>query len=160
MYITGIDPTVVSTGDPEFTPGTLGLNADGKMYKYVVYDDGTATLDLVTGDVLYYVDVTGYAADTVTADVSDSTGAEIGAGVVLATVTVDGSFFWIQIRGIATVAVTIGGTPADGNALTATGAADKALTLALEADTAASYVTVVAIGTDVSAKEIICQFPM
>ncbi len=159
MYITGVDPTVVST-TPEFTPGALGLNADGKMYKYVIYDEGTGLLDLVTGDVVYYVDVTGYLANTVTADVTDSTGAELGAGVVLATVTADASFFWVQIRGAAVLSTTIGGTPADGDPLTAVAAADKALTKAAEADTAATYVSVVAFGVDVSDKEIACAFPM
>lgn len=156
MYITGVDPTVVST-TPEFTPGALGLNADGKMYKYVTYDEGTGLLDLVTGDVVYYVDDSGYGANTVTADVTDATGAELGAGVVLATVTADASFFWIQIKGFATLSTTIGGSPGDGDPLTAVAAADKALTQA--AETTSVYVSVVAFGIDVSAKEVACDFP-
>lgn len=159
MYITGIDPTVVSTGTPEFTPGTLGVDGAAKMHKYVIYEEGTGALDLVSGDVVYYVDVTGMTTSTVTADVTDSTGQEVGAGVANAAVTVDGSFFWVQVRGPATVAVTIGGTPGDGDPLTCVGAADKALFKAAESDTAAVYKPVVAFGADVSAKTIMCAFP-
>lgn len=131
----------------------------GKCYKFVKYSDGTADLDLAAGDVVYYVDVTGYDANTVTADVSDSTGAEIGAGVAVAAVTADGSYFWIQIKGAATLAVAIGGSAGDGDPLTAVGAADKALTKAAEADTAATYKAVVAFAADASEKKIICDFP-
>ena len=161
MYITAFKPDRVDSS-AEFTPGVIGAHFDAsagafKMYKYVIYEEGTGALDLAAGDVVYYVDDTGYGANTVTADVSDATGAEIGAGVAPAAVTADGSYFWVQIKGPATVAVTIGGTPADGDPLTATGAADKALTLATEG--AGTLTSVVAIGVDVSAKEIICDFP-
>lgn len=130
-----------------------------KCYKFVLYAEGTGTLDLAAGDVVYYVDDTGYGASTVTADVSDATGQEIGAGVAVTTVDTTGTYFWVQIKGAATVNQTIGGTPADGDPLTCVGAADKALTKAAESDTAAVYKPVVAFGVDVSAKEIICDFP-
>mgnify|MGYP001184554412 CR=1 FL=1 len=131
----------------------------GKAYKFVLYAEGTGALDLVAGDVVYYVDDTGYGASTVTADVSDSTGAEIGAGVAVTTVDTDATYFWIQIKGAATLAVALGGSAGDGHPLTATAAADKALTKAAEADTAATYVHVCAVAVDATAKEIICDFP-
>lgn len=163
MYIMGIDPTVVgkdgTATEPAHGVGSIGMNSDGKVYKYVLYAEGTGALDLVSGDVVYYVDDTGYGASTVTADVSDATGQEIGAGVCGATVTLDGSYFWVQIKGAATCAVTLGGTPGDGDPLTCVGAADKALTKAAESDTAAVYKPVVAIAVDASANEIICDFP-
>jgi hypothetical protein len=162
--------------DQVYTASEVGLSAesgknpaagnvysarDGKMYKFVLYDEGTGALDLAAGDVVYYVDDTGYGAHTVTADVSDATGQELGAGVVVATtVDTDGSYFWIQIKGAATVNQTIGGTPADGDPLTCVGASDKALTKAAESDTAAVYKPVVAYAVDASAKEIICDFPL
>ncbi|WP_417814056.1 hypothetical protein [Thalassospira alkalitolerans] len=158
MFITGIKTDQVDT-EAQFRLGTLGMTYDGKVWKYVTYDHGTATLDLAAGDVVYYVDDSGYGANTVTADASDSSGAEIGAGVVPAAVTEDGSFFWIQLTGAATLAVAIGGTAGDGDPLTAVGAADKALTKAAEADSTATYKSVVAIAVDADAKEIICQFP-
>lgn len=158
MYTHSIDVTSVST-TPDHGVGQLYTASNGKVYKYVKYNDGTGNLDLVAGDVVIYVDVTGYAASTVTADVTDISGVEIGAGVVGATVTADASYFWIQIKGAATLSLDPGGTAGDGDPLTAVGAADKALTRAKEADSTAVYVTVVAIATDDSAKEIICDFP-
>lgn len=132
---------------------------DNKLYKFVKYDDGTANLDLVAGDVVFYSGVTGYTTNTVTADASDGTGQEIGAGVVQATVTEDGSYFWIQIRGVATLSTTIGGTAGDGDPLTATGAADKALTKAAEADSTGVYKPVVAFAQDADGITIVCMFP-
>lgn len=161
MYMTGIDITSVST-TAQYTPGTIGaVFADGKfkVYKYVLYNDGTANLDLVAGDVVYYVDDSGYGAHTVSADVSDASGQEIGAGVVCATVTDDASYMWVQIKGHATVSTTIGGSAGDGDPLTCVGAADKALTKAAEADSTGVYKPVVAIAVDASALEIICDFP-
>lgn len=161
MWVTGINPESVST-TAEFTPGTIGgCFRDGafKVYKYVKYTDGTANLDLAAGDVVYYVDDTGYGASTVTADVSDATGQEIGAGVACATVTEDSSYMWVQIKGPATVTETLGGSAGDGDPLTCVGAADKALTKAAEADSTGVYKPVVAIAVDASAKEIICDFP-
>jgi len=158
MYITGMNVTQVDTS-AKWTAGSIGAGSDGKFYKYVLYDDGTANLDLVSGDVVYYVDDSGYGASTVTADASDSTGQEIGAGVCMGTVTADASYFWVQIKGAATLAVALGGSAADGDPLTCVGAADKALTRAIEADSTGVYKPVVAIAVDASAKEIICDFP-
>lgn len=142
-----------------FALGQIYWGHDGKAYKFVKYVDGTANLDLAAGDVVYYVDVTGYSANTVTADVSDSTGAEIGAGVVQAAVTVDGSYFWVQIKGFATLSTALGGSAGDGDPLTAVGAADKALTKAAEADSTATYKHVCAVAMDASDMEVICDFP-
>ena len=139
--------------------GDIYWGPDGKVYKFVLYDEGTGALDLAAGDVVYYVDDTGYGAHTVSADVSDATGQEIGAGVAVTAVTADASYFWVQIKGAATVSTTIGGSAGDGDPLTCVGAADKALTKAAESDTAAVYKPVVAIAVDASAKEIICDFP-
>ena len=158
MFITGAVWDRVTTTQ-EFALGTLGQGHNGKIYKYVTYAEGTGALDLAAGDVVYYVDDTGYGASDVTADVSDCSGQEIGAGVALAAVTADNSFMWIQIKGAATCAVTLGGTPGDGDPLTCVGAADKALTKAAESDTAAVYKPVVAFAVDASADEIICDFP-
>lgn len=152
----GLDGTATNAAH---TVGTHYTADSGKIYKYVLYDDGTANLDLAAGDVVYYVDDTGYGASTVSADTSDATGAEIGAGVAVAAVTTDASYFWVQIKGAATLTVALGGSAGDGDPLTAVAAADKALTKAAEADTAATYVSVVAIAVDASAKEIICDFP-
>jgi len=161
MFMIGIDINSVST-TAQYTPGTIGAVFDDgfyKVYKYVKYSDGTANLDLAAGDVVYYVDDTGYGTHTVTADVSDATGQEIGAGVVVAAVTEDASYFWVQIKGAATVTEALGGSAGDGDPLTCVGASDKALTKAAEADSTGVYKPVVAFAVDASAKEIICDFP-
>lgn len=151
---------VYSTLDEGKTPAVGDIVwIKNKCYKFVLYDEGTGALDLAAGDVVYYVDDTGYGASTVTADASDASGAEIGAGVAVTTVDTDATYFWIQIKGAATLNQTIGGSAGDGDPLTATAAADKALTKAAEADTAATYVSVVGIAVDADAKEIICDFP-
>lgn len=139
--------------------GDVYFGSGNKVYKFVQYDEGTGTLDLAEGDVVYYVDDTGYGAHTVTADVSDASGQEIGAGVAAAAVTATDTYFWVQIKGAATVSTTIGGSAGDGDPLTCVGAADKALTKAAESDTAAVYKPVVAFAVDASAKEVICDFP-
>lgn len=161
MWITGVKTDAVST-TREFALGTICANwEDGsfKVFKYVKYSDGTANLDLAAGDVVYYVDDTGYGGNTVTADVSDASGQEIGAGVVQAAVTDDLSYIWVQIKGPATVSESLGGSAGDGDPLTCVGAADKALTKAAEADSTGVYKPVCAIAVDASAKEIICDFP-
>ena len=157
-YITGMKVDQVDS-TAAWTLGSIGQTYDGKVYKYVKYVEGTGALDLVAGDVVYYVDDSGYGSSTVTADVSDSSGAEIGAGVAQATVTDTNSYIWVQIRGAATLAVALGGSAGDGDPLTAVSAADKALTKAAEADSTATYVHVCATAVDATAKEIICQFP-
>ncbi len=160
MFISGINPQQVDL-EPQWTPGVLGAVFDDafKVFKYVKYDDGTGALDLAVGDVVYYVDVTGYNAATVSADVSDALGAELGAGVACAPVTEDGSYFWVQIKGPATLSTALGGSAGDGDPLTAVGAADKALTKAAEADATGVYKSVVAFAVDASEKQIVCDFP-
>lgn len=158
MMAAGIKLDSVST-TAQYRPGMLFDSYDGKRYKYVKYNDGTANLDLAAGDVVIYVDDSGYTAHTVSADVSDASGQEIGAGVVVAAVTEDASYFWIQTKGPATVTEALGGSAGDGDPLTAVGAADKALTKAAEADSTGVYKGVVAFAQDATAKEIICDFP-
>ena len=158
MSVVNIDITSVNA-DPQYGVGSIYRNdAIGRTYKYVKYSK-LGALDLVSGDVVTYVDDSGYAASTVTADASVASGKNIGAGVCMGTVTADALYFWVQITGAATLNVNIGGTLSDGDPLTAELAPDKGLTLALEADTGADYVHVCAIAADDTADEIICMFP-
>lgn len=154
----GVKLTDVSS-TAQFRLGTIHESYDGKKYKYVKYDDGTANLDLAAGDVVFYVDDTGYEANTVTADNSDASGQPIGAGVVLATVTDDGSYFWVQTRGLySAINVALGGSAGDGDPLTVKAAADKGLTKAAEADSTGVYKDVCAVAIDASTKDILCKF--
>ena len=150
--VLGIDVTAQST-TPEFVPGSLGAVTDStgtKIYKYLKYDDATAAVSGVAGEVAYYHTLDGYKLHTCTSDLSDSV--EVGAGVIQATIATD-TYGWFQIKGAATltIALTAG---ADGDNLTPTGSADGTLDVA----TAATD-HICAIAGDISDKEIICDFP-
>tara|TARA_B100001250_G_C19760610_1_gene772279 strand:- start:1169 stop:1621 length:453 start_codon:yes stop_codon:yes gene_type:complete len=147
-YITGILPSRVDTSQ-EWALGTIGQTSDGKLYKYMQWDNGSAVA-AVAGEVAYYYTLDGYKNNQVTSDVSDSVG--IGAGVIQAVMT-DGQFGWFQIKGVATltIALTAG---ADGNALTAVGADDGTLDVS-----GAVTDCVCAFAGDASDNEIICAFP-
>ena len=124
--ILGIDVTAQST-TPEFVPGSLGAVTDSngtKLYKYLKYDDGTAAVDGVAGEVAYYFTLDGYKNHVCSSDLSDSV--EIGAGVIQANIATE-TYGWFQIKGKATlsIALTAG---ADGDPLTPTGSADGTLT--------------------------------
>lgn len=149
--LVGIDYSSVST-TAQYRPGLISETFDGKRYKYVKYNNGTANLTLAAGDFVFYVDDTGYEAHTVTADNSDASGQPIGAGAVVAAVTDDASYFWVQTRGVCTLLVALGGSAGDGDPLTVKGAADKALTKAAEADSTGVYKDVCARAVDASDK--------
>ena len=147
-YITGILTSRIDTSQ-EWALGTIGQTSDGKLYKYMQWDNGSAVA-AVAGEVAYYYTLDGYKNNQVTSDVSDSVG--IGAGVIQAVMT-DGQFGWFQIKGVATltIALTAG---ADGNALTAVGADEGTLDVS-----GAVTDCVCAFAGDASDNEIICAFP-
>jgi len=151
--ILGIDVTAQST-TPEFIPGQLGVvtgSTGTKIYKYLKYDDGTAAVDGVAGEVAYYFTLDGYKNHVCSSDLSDSV--EIGAGLIQANIATE-TYGWFQIKGAATlsIALTAG---ADGDPLTPTGSADGTL------DVSSNVLdNVCAIAGDISDKEIICDFPM
>ena len=150
--VLGIDVTAQST-TPEFIPGQLGVvtgSTGTKIYKYLKYDDGTAAVDGVAGEVAYYYTLDGYKNHVCSSDLSDSI--EIGAGVIQATIATE-TYGWFQIKGAATlsIALTAG---ADGDPLTPTGSADGTLDVS-----SAATDNVCAIAGDISDKEIICDFP-
>jgi hypothetical protein len=154
MNIIGIDVTNVST-TAKFKLGTvagdIGTNGPQKNYKYIKYNAATAAVAGVAGEVAYYYLAGGYADSEVTSDVSDSV--NVGAGVLQA-VMADATYGWVQIGGPATlsIALTAG---ADGNALTAVGAGDGTLDVS-----GAVTDAICAFADDISAKEIVCCFPV
>jgi len=130
VYVTALTET--SLTDLEGI-GTIRFQ-NGKWYKWVKYDDGTANLDVVAGDFVNYLAATGYNLSTVVADTADADATTpMGAGAVVAAVTVTATFMWIQIKGQNTQAVTPTGTPADSNALVPS-ATDKAMAVATASD--------------------------
>lgn len=142
----------------------------GKVYKYVELKNATATVAVTAGaDPVFYKADTGYGASQVVSDLTDADAVPVGAGIVAGTVAgvlATSYFCWIQIKGLATlgtaIAASVDATPvaaADGDVLVV-GAADKTLRRAntvIDAD--AERRREVAVATDASAKEIICDFP-
>jgi hypothetical protein len=143
--------STLATSGKGFGLGDLYAAGDGKIYKFVLFNDGSGNVAAVVGNVCYYLAETGAETFTVTSDVSDSS--YVGAGV-FQSVPADGEYCWIQVKGPATItpALTAG---ADGNALTAVGAGDGTLDVsALVSD------AIVAYAIDASAKKIMCDFPL
>lgn len=143
--------TTLQTSGKGFGLGDLYTAHDGRIYKFVLFSDGTGNVTAVAGNFVYYVAETGAETWTVTSDLSDSN--NIGAGV-LQSAPADGEYCWIQVAGPATLntALTAG---ADGNALTAVGATDGTLDVsALVTD----FICAVAI--DASAKKVILTCPL
>ena len=146
----GANLTNTYTSDQLFEGAAPGLGDhyeayDGKVYKFVLFNNGTGSVASVAGNFSYYYLAGGTQDDTVTMDLSDGVG--IGAGVFQAVIA-DGSYGWIQITGKATLttALTAG---ADGNGLTAVGATDGTLDVsALVTD------HICAVADDISAKEV------
>ena len=133
--------------------GDYFYGAGGKVYKFVLFNNGAGNVAAVAGNVAYIYAPSGASAGattTVTSDLSDSAG--IGAGV-FQSAPADGEYCWVQIKGVAplTTALTAG---ADGNALTAVGATDGTLDVS-----AAVTDAVVAYAIDASAKIVFCDFP-
>lgn len=144
-----------STLDEGNTPavGDVHFGSGGKVYKFVLFNNGAGNVAAVAGNVAYYYAPSGTSAGattTVTSDLSDS--AAVGAGV-FQSAPADGEYCWLQIKGPATLttALTAG---ADGNALTAVGATDGTLDVS-----AAATDAIVAYAIDASAKIVMCDFP-
>lgn len=128
---------------------------NGKWYKWVQYNDGAANLDVVAGDFVNYLAATGHKNAVVTPDTAsaDST-TPMGAGVILAPVTADLDFCWIQIKGQATLSIDPTGSAGDSNALVPS-ATDKAMAIA----TASDVEHICGHATDDSAKEVYLDCP-
>ena len=152
---------VTALGDVNLSTDLLDTLGDirfenGKVYKYVLYSEGTAALDTTIGHVLVYVGSTGYHANTVSRDYADASGQLIGAGVAVAAVTTDARYMWVQIKGPFTMAITLGGTATDGSPLTAVGASSGGMSLV---GATAANSPVMAFATDASAKLCTADFP-
>lgn len=147
MYLMGINPSADWTTSPEFALGTLGATIDSqgtKTYRYVKLRNETATVAVVSGDMLAYLasPVAGSGASlnqeyhTVVSDNTDAATKPIAAGMALASVAgvlATAYYGWVQTGGFAIVNQTIAGTPADGDGLFLA-TTDKTLTLATAAD--------------------------
>lgn len=126
---------------------------DGKVYKFVLFNNGVGNVAAVAGNMAYIYAVSGASAGqttTVTMDLTDTQ--EIGAGMFM-SVPADGEYCWIQIKGIATLttALTAG---ADGDPLTPTGSTDGTLDVTADATS-----PICAFAIDASAKIVFLDCP-
>lgn len=152
MNLIGVDVTRTSA-TAEFTPGIKYTAKNGKVYKYVKFNNGVGNVAAVAGNVAYLYAVSGASAGQtteVTMDLTDTQG--IGAGV-FQSVPADGEYCWLQIKGVATLttALTAG---SDGNALTPVGSTDGTLDVS-----AAVTDAICAYAIDADAKIVFCDFP-
>ena len=148
-YAIGGDFNRVDTSQ-EFQLGQVMQDGNGKIYKYITYSEEAAAVDGVLDEVCYYVSATGYSTNDVTSDLSASN--SLGAGVLQATLS-DNEFGWVQIKGFAIVALALT-AGSDGDPLTPAGSADGTLDVS-----AAATDHVCAYAGDISAREIMCDFP-
>lgn len=134
-----------------FGLGDNYVDHTGRVYKFVLFSDGTGNVAAVAGNMVYYVAETGAETFTVTSDLSDS--GNVAAGMLMAA-PADGEYCWVQVTGPATLntALTAG---ADGNALTAVGSTDGTLDVS-----AAATDHIAAIAVDASARKVILCCPI
>lgn len=83
--------TVYASTDQQFTLNQK-REEDGKVYRFVKYTAGTATVVAVAGNLVYWTATAG----TVVGDESDSS---IPAGILMGVIAANG-FGWIQVRGL------------------------------------------------------------
>lgn len=108
---------------------------NGNWYKYVKFQNTTATVAIVADDPVAYVD-NSYASHIVCGDMTDAATKPLLAGIALASIAgVAGTAYycWIQIKGSAYTNSAIAGTPADGDKAWMS-TTDKALTIGAAAD--------------------------
>lgn len=152
-FVTALTETWTAAEDPKKDRlGDIRIEG-GKKYKCVQFDDGTANLGLLVNHVVYYLN---YGTHTVTRDQSDTVGC--GAGIVMCSVLNagnNGTRFWIQIKGIATLAVNVT-AGAVSNALTHVGAGDGTLDVSAAVT---DPVVATLIDTTSGSQKIICDFP-
>jgi hypothetical protein len=149
VFVTKLTDT--STADLE---GIGVLRFEGaKIYKWATYNSGTGAVAAVAGNMTVYHGDNAYTTDSACDVTSDYTDGVIGAGVLQAVVA-NGSYGWIQIKGVATIATTLtAGT--DGDRLTVIGAGDGTL----DVEVTGAITEVCAIALDASADIVLLDCP-
>lgn len=123
-----------------------------KSYKWVKYNQGVGAVAAVAGNAVAYKADVAFSDTTaeVSSDVSDSL--TVGAGMLMSAIP-NGSFGWIQTRGICTLTTALV-SGADGNALVMSATTDGTLKVC-----AAVTEHVCAVAIDASAKIVCLRCP-
>lgn len=118
------------------------------VYKYVQFSGTTA---VNPGDVVCYVSATSDGGAVIVDNANTAAGAGVAMGLVPAGQI---QYGWIQIKGIATLARAMAGTPTPGQSMTTAGAGVGTVTLA-----AAVTNAIVGVAYDVPNRKMLCDFP-
>lgn len=93
-------PGNANDATPKAPLGSL-YRANGKVYRYVLFDNGSDNVAAVAGGVVHWKTLAPPTPTfTVTSDYSSAKGKNLCAGVLGCVVT-DGYYTWIQVGGIA-----------------------------------------------------------
>ena len=82
-----------------------------KVYKYVLFQNTTATVAGAAGSLVAYFAATGYGNHRVVADLTDADSAVFVAGTTQAAITGTAGtayYVWIQVKGAATLDTAVG----------------------------------------------------
>ena len=131
----GADDTLTTTYSYAKFPVWMVREEDGKRYRFVLFDNGTAVAS-ANGAVAY---LKTHSTGTVTSDYSDPTPVGVPMGVFLGVVT-DGYYCWIQTYGPHSAVVTDTGDDITAGDVLVVSATDGAVTRADFTDTAATTV--------------------
>ena len=111
-FVTKVTDVATSTKGPAEPLGCIRYE-NGKKYKYVKYDFGTAELVMAAGNILGYL-----ASDTsmTTVCVDETDCFNLGFAGVAVSVIADDGYGWIQIGGLSGILTTdIAGSPSVGD---------------------------------------------
>lgn len=126
---------------------------DGKGYRYVQYDNGTANITMAAGLLLYQVGSTDWV---VTHDVSD-TDRNLVAGVASAVIA-DSGYGWMQVFGQCTVTTNGDDDIAKGDAVIASAAGDGTADSTAQDTAPTNKIVGWALAADVDAANTVLTF--
>lgn len=131
--------------------GVVRADKTGKWYKYVLYSNGSGTVEGVAAKTVVYHGDDGMDDFEVTMDITDGV---ILAGVLVAALQ-NGNYGWIQTKGPAVLAAALT-AGADGDYATPVGASDGTLDVLVTGAINGSFNTLI---IDVTAKKVLLDCP-
>jgi hypothetical protein len=113
-YFGTVQTCEVSTGDPETVNDATALNplgilyrhSNGKLYRYVKFDNGSGNVASAAGGAAYWLYAPAAGVYTVTSDESDGVGLANGVAGVFGGVVTDQYYCFVQVGGVVTAAKT------------------------------------------------------
>lgn len=157
VYTDAVTDTYTSTQGAKWTLGSY-REENGKGYRFVKYNAGTAALAAVAGYICYTYS-TPSEPFSVTRDLSDAAGDTNGVMGVLLSVIPDAGFGWIQTRGYHSAVETDAGDDfAEGDAAISHASEDGEVDRTAEGTAPVSKVVGWAYAADVDADDTVALF--